>query len=208
MGKPRRRKARGPVALEALVAGWAGGPAGSKGPTGYAPGFSPGPSPVDEVAWRRVVGMGVALRSRPLRVVRGTLWVRVASSSWAQELSLLQATIIDRLATYGVRVERVRFQVGEVGPPNRAPRLEAPPPAAPKADLPEDLVRALAAVEDEELRRTLTEAAGLNLAWQEGLVTSRKRAVRGPRFAEAKTVRRARTSPSGSEDLPRKPAGR
>ncbi|HEU4533138.1 MAG TPA: DUF721 domain-containing protein [Polyangiaceae bacterium] len=208
MARPRRRKARGPVALEALVAGWAGGPAGSKGPAGYAPGFSPAPSPVDEVAWRRVVGMGVALRSRPLRVVRGTLWVRVASSSWAQELSLLQGTIIDRLAAYGVRVERVRFQVGDVGPPNRAPRVEAPPPAAPKADLPEELVRALAAVEDEELRRTLTEAAGLNLAWQEGLVTSRKRAVRGPRFAEAKTVRRARTSPSGSEDPLRKRAGR
>jgi Dna[CI] antecedent DciA-like protein len=203
----RRRKSRGPVALEDLVAGWAEGP-GGPAPKPGGGSFAAGPPPVDEVAWRRVVGLGVALRSRPLRIARGTLWVRVASSSWAQELSLLQATIIDRLAAYGVRVEKVRFQVGEVGPPARAPRVEAPPPAAPKAELPEGLARALAEVGDPELRATLAEAAAINLAWQEGLVTSRKRAVRGPRFAEAKTARRARTPPSDSADLPRNRAGR
>jgi hypothetical protein len=202
----RRRKAGRPVALEDLVAGWAEGPGGSTPKGGGS--FAAGPSPVDEIAWRRVVGLGVALRSRPLRIARGTLWVRVASSSWAQELSLLQQTIIERLASYGVRVERVRFQVGEVGPPTRAPRVEAPPPAAPKAELPEELASALAAVADDDLRKALTDAAAINLAWQEGLVTSRRRAARGPRFVEAKTARPARTPPSDSEGLRRSREGR
>jgi hypothetical protein len=201
----RRRKAGRPIALEELVAGWAEGPGGSTPKGGGS--FAAGPSPVDEVAWRRIVGLGVALRSRPLRVARGTLWVRVASSSWAQELSLLQHTIVERLASYGVRVERVRFQVGEIGPPARAPRVEAPPPEAPKAELPAELAAALAAVADDDLRKALADAAAINLAWQEGLVTSRKRAARGPRFAEAKSARRGRTRPSDSEDLRRNREG-
>jgi hypothetical protein len=193
------------VALEALVGPWATGP---RGPARDGGGGGSGPPPIDEVAWRRIVGLGVALRSRPLRVARGTLWVRVASSAWAQELSLLQSTLVERLAAQGLRVERVRFQVGEVAPPARPPRVEAPPPAAPKADLPEELVRALEGVGDDELRRTLAEAAALNLAWQEGLVTSRKRAVRGPRFAAAKSARPARTTPTDSASLRRSREGR
>ncbi len=205
----RRRKARGPVALEDLVAGWVDAP-GAPAPKGAVGGasFAAGPPPVDEIAWRRIVGMGVALRSRPVRFVRGTLWVRVASSAWAQELSLLQSTLVARLATYGLKVEHIRFQVGEIAPANRAPRVEAPPPKAPKAELPGELVRALEAVGDDELRQTLADAAALNLAWQEGLVISRKRAVRGPRFAAAKSARPARTRPSDSEDPRRSPAGR
>ena len=65
-------------------------------------------------AWPQIVGAQVAQHSRAEALEDGILWVRVDSSVWAQELSLLERTIIraftERLGEGSVR--EIRFHSG------------------------------------------------------------------------------------------------
>lgn len=47
--------------------------------------------------WPRIVGPELARRSRPDRYDRGTVWVAVEGSAWAQELRMIRDVILDRL---------------------------------------------------------------------------------------------------------------
>jgi predicted nucleic acid-binding Zn ribbon protein len=48
--------------------------------------------------WADIVGPGLAARSHPDKFERGTVWVAVEGSAWAQELRMLKETILKRLA--------------------------------------------------------------------------------------------------------------
>jgi predicted nucleic acid-binding Zn ribbon protein len=52
---------------------------------------------IDRECWRRILGERIAERSAPNTIPWGTLTVKVASSVWAQELSLLTPEIFQRL---------------------------------------------------------------------------------------------------------------
>ena len=47
--------------------------------------------------WPEVVGPMLAERSHPDRYGRGTVWVAVQGSAWAQELRMMKETILSRL---------------------------------------------------------------------------------------------------------------
>jgi predicted nucleic acid-binding Zn ribbon protein len=47
--------------------------------------------------WPEIVGEGLARRSWPDRFTRGTVWVAVSGSAWAQELRLMKESILERL---------------------------------------------------------------------------------------------------------------
>jgi predicted nucleic acid-binding Zn ribbon protein len=47
--------------------------------------------------WIAIVGPGLAAKSHPDRYERGTVWVAVESSAWAQELRMGKETILARL---------------------------------------------------------------------------------------------------------------
>jgi hypothetical protein len=47
--------------------------------------------------WAEIVGPGMATRSYPDRFDRGTVWVAVEGSAWAQELRMIKDVILDRL---------------------------------------------------------------------------------------------------------------
>jgi predicted nucleic acid-binding Zn ribbon protein len=47
--------------------------------------------------WPAIVGAGLAGRSHPVRFERGTVWVAVEGSAWAQELRMIKDVILDRL---------------------------------------------------------------------------------------------------------------
>lgn len=47
--------------------------------------------------WDEIVGEQLALKSRPDRYGKGTVWVAVTGSAWAQELRLRKETILSRL---------------------------------------------------------------------------------------------------------------
>lgn len=103
----------------------------------------------------------------PAKLDRGVLHVRVTSSAWAQELSLLSEPIIAQLRARGVQVEALRFRVGRVEVPERSKTREdhvrTSPPAVP---LPPQLIEDVARVRDAELREAIRHAAEKNLGWQ------------------------------------------
>ncbi|MCU0693896.1 MAG: DUF721 domain-containing protein [Polyangiaceae bacterium] len=135
---------------------------------------------VDPDVWRGIVGQRIADRSWPQRLdADGTLVVQVSSSVWAQELSLLSGTIMDRLAPLGLRARQLRFAVGRVTPQRRGPtrfehrRVEAPAP------LPEAVALQLLSVEDPELRQAIATAAKASLGQAEA-DTKRRANSTGP----------------------------
>ncbi len=64
--------------------------------------------------WAEIVGATVAARCEPVKLVDGELFVRAENPTWATELTLLSATLLERVA--GVlppgSVTRVRAVVG------------------------------------------------------------------------------------------------
>ncbi|MCS6901914.1 MAG: DUF721 domain-containing protein, partial [Polyangiaceae bacterium] len=77
------------------------------------------PSNVDDATWRRVVGPGVVRCAMPLRLREEVLTVRVSSSAWAQQLSMMREILCERLKEAGYKVRDLRFNVGPVHPPRR-----------------------------------------------------------------------------------------
>lgn len=49
--------------------------------------------------WAAIVGPQMATRSHPERYDRGTVWVAVEGSAWAQELRMIKDVILNRLET-------------------------------------------------------------------------------------------------------------
>jgi predicted nucleic acid-binding Zn ribbon protein len=105
--------------------------------------------------WRDVVGLRVARRSHPGGLSGTTLFVVVTSSAWAQELSFLSRNIVERLSALGHPVASLRFQVGKVELPARAPA----PARVEKAPLSQELQTRLSELDDPELCRLIAEAA-------------------------------------------------
>ncbi|WP_437570430.1 DUF721 domain-containing protein [Sorangium sp. So ce542] len=117
--------------------------------------------------WEAAVGSRIAARARPLKLERGVLHVRAASSTWAQELSMLGDVITAQLRARGLAVQSLRFRVGKVEPVARPPWREEVRPAPKEAPLPSEVRRELGKVADPELRDAIAKAAARNLGWQE-----------------------------------------
>jgi predicted nucleic acid-binding Zn ribbon protein len=109
--------------------------------------------------WQRAVGARLAQKTLPERLSDGVLTVRVPSSTWAQELSLLSHVVLERLQAAGHAVQRMRFQVhAETGQPER------PLIAVRRAELSPSLAASLARIDDPELRHVIEEAAAYSLS--------------------------------------------
>jgi hypothetical protein len=119
-------------------------------------------------AWPRVVGETVAANAWPARIGRdGTLHVAASSSVWAFELGQLESEILPRLReALGEAVpKRLRFAPGPL-PEAEATAAERrkPPPLAPSAEHVREARSWAAAIESEELRKTVEKTARANLA--------------------------------------------
>jgi hypothetical protein len=112
--------------------------------------------------WQRAVGPRLAKKAFPERLSDGVLTVRVPSSTWAQELSLLSSVVLERLQGNGHAVQRMRFQVHATPPqPAASPVARVAP-----VELPAQLRAMLDRIDDPELRRTIADAAAFSLARQ------------------------------------------
>ena len=118
-------------------------------------------SPAD---WRRAVGDRLAERTMPERISEGVLSVRVPSSTWAQELSLLSHVVLERLQAAGHPVQRMRFHVHAQSHPAQAREVTT----VRRVDLPAPLQQSLAQLDDPELRLAIAEAAAYSLARRPG----------------------------------------
>jgi hypothetical protein len=147
--------------------------------------FSRSRAPVAERIWRDAVGLRIAERARPVALENGVLTLRVATSVWASELSMLATTILERLRAQRVPVTELRFRVGPIEPPARPVERRTTRKVPPPAPLPEELARALADVGDDELRAIIADAASANLAWRANVSpappSGRARAVTVPK---------------------------
>jgi predicted nucleic acid-binding Zn ribbon protein len=90
-------------------------------------------------AWPGAVGPAIAEAGRPVAFVDGTLHVACGDATWAHELALLEATLLQRLRAAGVtdvRAIRTRAGAGSRGPggraPGRAPRTAPGRPRRPR----------------------------------------------------------------------------
>ena len=116
--------------------------------------------------WTSIVGPRIAGRTRVGRLWKGVLTIKVASSSWSNELSFLKPDLLRKLQRAGHDVIDLRFSVDKIDsnqlPQRRGPRV-ASPPAPQDATLPEDLIRKLEKVDDPNLRAAIAEAARQSL---------------------------------------------
>src|SRR5579859_5929788 len=136
-------------------------------------------APLPPRAWHDAVGDRIARRTRPMRLEHKVLTVRAATAVWAQELTFVAPTIIERLGMLGFEVESLRFKVGPIEAFDR-PLRPAPVKAVPaRRPLPGELDREIGRVADPMLRETIARAAAANLAWQDAAQPARRAA--GPK---------------------------
>jgi hypothetical protein len=161
--------------------------------------------PIPLAAWRAAVGPRIADRTRPVALERDVLIVKVATSVWANELSMLAPELIAKLASHGFVVKSLKFRVGPLdvmeGIPQRKTYRQVPPPAA----LEPELERSLADVPDDDLRGMIEKAARANLAWQGFSATPR--GAPGPRGAGKESAPPVRSEEGSGGASLRKPGG-
>lgn len=156
--------------------------------------------PVAPQDWELAVGTKIARRARPTRLERGVLHIRTATSTWAQELSLLADTIVQQLRARGLAVKALRFHVGAVEPLKR-PAWRSETRAAPEpSPLPADVRVVLAAVPDGDLRDVIARAAAASLGYE--------RARPAPGTAAPAPRGKPATSPRSADPAPRSAASR
>jgi len=108
--------------------------------------------------WNEAVGDTIARNAQPEKIRQGTLFVKVSSPVWMQQLQYLKDTITDKInQTLGKEVvKNIFFVIGKVEAKTAAPADEAPKPplpSAPPSKLDEEEM--LASIKDPEIRRAL-----------------------------------------------------
>jgi hypothetical protein len=130
--------------------------------------FEPARGLIELVAeWPEAVGSEIARNAWPARLARdGTLHVATSSSTWAFELTHLEAEVRERLrAKLGESVpKQLRFAPGRLPSPSAEPPEDGrrePPVVRPET---RKQAESLAAgIEDEELRKAVAKAAAASL---------------------------------------------
>ena len=159
--------------------------------------------PISIVVWRAAVGARIADQAIPISLERGTLVVRVRSSTWASELSMLSDMILARLHHHELDVRRLVFRTGRLELPQRPiERRETRTVPAP-VPLPAIVRREVEGVADDELREAIASAASRALA----TFNESQRAARGPRSAETESARPDRTDRADPEAATRNRGG-
>jgi hypothetical protein len=178
--------------------------------------------PIPLAQWRAAVGPRIADRARPIALERGVLIVKVATSVWANELSMLAPQIITKLAqpsakgAAGIEVKALRFRVGPLdvieGIPQARDYRKVPPPAP----LAPELQTSLAKVEDEDLRGAIERAARASMAWQmmapkkvrpSEMINAGPRGAPAPRDAGRGSAPPGRSAEDSDEASPRSSGG-
>lgn len=153
--RPRRPSLRSPEALDQIL-----DRAGESR-------FARVKPPISATLWRDAVGARIADRVRPLSLWSGVLVLRVPTSVWAHELSLLSDDVCGRLRERGIDARQLRFFVGAVAPVERPPERRTSRTVPASVEIPREVGEALSRVGDASLRTVIAHAAASNLAWQE-----------------------------------------
>ena len=102
--------------------------------------------------WRDVVGEAIARNAQPEKIRNGTLFVKVSSPVWMQELQFMKEMIAEKLnhRLPGDVVKNIFFMVGRVEPTTDASAEKRSEPAdVPAVPINEEFLRS---IEDPEIR--------------------------------------------------------
>jgi predicted nucleic acid-binding Zn ribbon protein len=106
--------------------------------------------------WNAIVGDTIARNAQPEKIRQGTLFVKVSSSVWMQQLQYMKDTIAEKLnQELGKEVvKNIFFVVGavEAKTAGEQPAAEGAAPIAPQPRLDDET---LSSVRDPEIRRAL-----------------------------------------------------
>lgn len=85
--------------------------------------------------WNEVVGAAIARNAQPEKIRNGTLFVKVSSPVWMQQLQFMKEMIADKLneKLKNAPVKTLFFMVGRIEAPADEPATAAPATAAPRA---------------------------------------------------------------------------
>jgi hypothetical protein len=83
--------------------------------------------------WNKAVGIKIAAHTRPERLKRNTLFVKVTSSVWMQQLHILKSEIIQKINQLLGKnlVKNIHFSIGEI--PSALARNPYPPSFSPES---------------------------------------------------------------------------
>jgi hypothetical protein len=118
-------------------------------------------------AFMRALSTRVLNNARPVRLLRGTLFVHTSNSAWANSLQLESSALLAKIKRVApdARIRRLSFRSGpmpEAALP--APYTPLPPREIELRELPEEVARELAHIRDDALREAVTRAAAVGLA--------------------------------------------
>ena len=128
--------------------------------------------------WKHIAGVRLAAHSAPTGLSRGTLSVAADGPSWASEISIETAVLLQKIAgalgdgsVRKVKV-RARFKEGEGG--ERLAATEAEEVAVRAGGLGEDVARGLESIEGEDVRGALEGMIRASLASNQGKQNGRE----------------------------------
>ena len=107
--------------------------------------------------WNEIVGATIARNAQPEKIRNGTLFVKVSSPTWMQELQYMKEMILEKLnQSLGKEVVRnIFFVVGRIDTTVPKPKGQEPSaarPSLPELKLDEEQLRS---VKDPDIRRAL-----------------------------------------------------
>jgi predicted nucleic acid-binding Zn ribbon protein len=118
--------------------------------------------------WNKAVGLQISAHTRPEKLKRNTLFVKVSSSVWMQQLHILKSDIIEKinqLLGKGL-IKNVHFSIGEIPTtPSRNPYLSSfSPESYPLKDKEKKLIeKNTSSVTDHELKEILKRVMTKNI---------------------------------------------
>ena len=118
--------------------------------------------------WNRAVGLQISAHTRPEKLKRNTLFVKVSSSVWMHQLHILKNDIMEKINTLLGKelVKNVHFSIGEI--PFSPSRNPYPPSFSPESyPLKDNEKKAIekhtSAVKDQELKEILQRVMTKNV---------------------------------------------
>jgi hypothetical protein len=118
--------------------------------------------------WRKAVGPQIAAHTRPDKLKRNTLYVKVSSSVWMQQLHLLKTEIIEKINQLLRKelIKNIHFSIGEI-PSSPSMNLYPPsfsPESFPLKDKERQLIeKSTSLVSDQELKEILKRVMTKNI---------------------------------------------
>ena len=118
--------------------------------------------------WQKAVGPQISVQTRPDRLKRNTLFIKVSSSVWMQQLHILKQEIIEKINQLLGKelIKNIHFSIGEIPStmPTNSYSSSFSPDSYPLKEKDKRLIeKSISSVEDQELKEILRRVMTKNI---------------------------------------------